>query len=295
MSEHPESTHDPLDEAIAAFQRMNVPDRLLDALVLRRLDADRDEAARRAVLHSSPAARKQPGCYGPRMRWLARSAVAAVVVLGGLGVWLLNGSAPLALADVVKAAEKHRLVRYREQEVTDTEAKTGSARDSTVYADIRAPRLYSESRLHDPEGECVMVSVHDGKRHLTSNSRQKTATLDRAPKDYKSLLCCLEEFQQKKGVAQENGRLDGRAAVKYRHVEGRQTITLWVDAKTRLPLRLEQECIDPKPGVARATLIWTDFAWDPELPAGFESLDQLFSAQPPDGYTVEDRTNRSKI
>src|SRR5262249_62275575 len=114
------------------------------------------------------------------------------------------------------------------------------------------------------------------------------------PKGYKSLLCCLEDLQQKEGVTREKGDLDGRAAVKYRHAEGRQTITLWVDAKTKLPLRLEQEVIDPSPSVTRSTLVWTDFAWDPELPQGFRSLDELFSTRPPAGYTLDDRTERRK-
>jgi hypothetical protein len=185
-------------------------------------------------------------------------------------------------------------VRYRQQQSTDTEAQTGARVDSTVYADFTAPRLHSESRVNDPQGKSLVLSVHDGQHHLTTNSRQKTARLDFAPKDYKSLLCCLEEFQQKRGVTQEKCDYDGHATLKYRHVEDKQTIILWVDTKTKLPLRLEQEFINPRPGIRRSTLIWTDFAWDPQLPQGFTTLDELFSTRPPDGYALDDQTKSRK-
>ena len=288
MSEQREPTHDSLDEAVEAFQRMNVPDRPVDAVVLARLDAELDGTTRPVAAGASS---KRSRYF---MRFLIPSAAAAVLVIGGVGFLLLNGTASLALADVVKAAQKHKLVRYRQQQSTDTEAQTGARVDSTVYADFTAPRLYSESRANDPEGESVLLSVHDGKHHLTSNSRQKTATLDFAPKGYKSLLCCLEEFQQKNGVTHEKCDLDGHPTFKYRHVEDKQTIILWVDAKTKLPLRLEQEFIDPSPGITRSALVWTDFAWDPELPHGFTSLDELFSTRPPHGFTLDDQTKSRK-
>jgi hypothetical protein len=265
MSEHQEPTHDSLDEAVEAFQLMNVPGRPVDAFVLARLNAELDDTARSVAL-----------------------------VIGGVGLLLLYGTATIALADVVKAAQKHKLVRYRQQQITDTKAPSGASLDSMVYADFTAPRLYSESRVNDPNGESVLLSVHDGQHHLTTNSRQKSTTLDFAPKGYKSLLCCLEEFQQKNDVTCEKCDLDGQPTVKYRYVEDKQTIILLVDAKTKLPLRLEQEFIDPSAGVTRSKLVWTDFSWDPELPHGFTSLDELFSTRPPHGYALDDQTKSRK-
>jgi hypothetical protein len=293
MSEHHEPTHDSLDEAVEAFQRLNVPDKPVDAVVLARLDAlmPRPSPSGRGVGGEGrpvavPGSSKRSGYF---MRFLVPSAAAAALVIGGVGLLLLYGTATIALADVVKAAQKHKLVRYRQQQITDTEARTGARVDSTVYADFTAPRLYSESRVNDPEGESVLLSVHDGKHHLKTNSRRKAARLGFAPKDYKSLLCCLEEFQQKKGVTCAKCDLDGQPTVKYRHVEDKQSIILWVDAKTKLPLRLEQEFTDPTPDITRRALIWTDFSWDPQLPHGFTSLDELFSTRPPHGYALDDQ------
>jgi hypothetical protein len=280
MSECQEPTHDSLDEAVEAFKWMSVPDRPLDAVVLARLDA-----------HASPASVKRSWYF---IRFLVPSAAAVALLIGGMGLLLLYGTPTVALADVVKAAQKHKFVRYRQQQITDTKAQSGACLDSTIYADFTAPRLYSASRVNDPEGESVLLSVHDGKHHLKTNSRRKAARLGFAPKDYKSLLCCLEEFQQKKGVTHEKCDLDGRPTVKYRHVEDKQNIILWVDAKTKLPLRLEQEFVNPSPGITRSALVWTDFAWDPELPHGFISLDELFSTRPPHGYALDDQTKSRK-
>jgi hypothetical protein len=284
MSEQQEPAQSSLDEAIEAFQRMSVPDGPPSTALLERLGDELADQARPAPIPFSP---KRSGLA---MRLLLPSAAAAVLVLGGLGLLLLGGATSPALADVVKAATKHRLVRYQETRVTSTKEQSAAVLRSTVYVDFTAPRLYSESRVKEPNGDLVLLSVHDGKHHLTTNSRQKTARLDLAPKGYKSLLCCLEELQQKKGVAHENRDLDGRPTAWYRSVEGKQTTILWVDAKTKLPLRLEQESLDPSPGITRSTLVWTDLAWDPELPPGLKSLDELFSTRPPDGYALDDHT-----
>jgi hypothetical protein len=282
MSKHLGPTPDALAEAIRAFQGMSVPDVPPDAAILAWLG---DERADKPPSRSGSLKRR-----GKLMRLLIPGAAAAVLVLGGMGLLLLPGTASPALADVVKAAAKHKLVRYQEQQITDTKEQSGAILTSTVYADFTAPRLYRASRLRDRQGEFVLLSVHDGKHHLTTDSRQKTARLDFAPKGYKSLLCCLEEFEQKQGVTREKSDLEGQPTVLYRYAEGKQTILLWVDAKTKLPLRLAQTFLDPSPGVTRRTLVWTDMAWDPELPPRFRSPDELFSTQPPDGYTLDDQT-----
>lgn len=287
MSEHQESTPDALAEAIEAFHRMSVPDVPLDAAILARLDHELADEARPVA---GPTSSKRGGMP---LRFLAASA-AAVVVIGGVGLLLLHGTASPALADVVKAAAMHKFVRYQEQQITDTKEQSGEVRTSTVYADFTAPRLYRASHVRDRNGEFVLLSVRDGKHHLTTNSRQKTARLDFAPKGYKSLLCCLEEFEQKQGVTHEKSDLEGHTTVKYRYAEGKQTILLWVDAKTKLPLRMEQEFLDLSPGVICSTLVWTDIAWDPEPPPGFRSPDDLFSTRPPDGYTLDDQTKGRK-
>ena len=73
--------------------------------------------------------------------------------------------------------------------------------------------------------------------------------------------------------------------------EGHKATTLWVDAATKLPLRLEYELTDPKvlpAGVSALEFVLTDFTWDPELD-GFKSADELFSLTPPAGHKLIDQ------
>jgi len=43
--------------------------------------------------------------------------------------------------------------------------------------------------------------------------------------------------------------------------------------------------------MARLQVEFTDFEWDPELKE-FQSLDDLFSLTPPEGYKLEDQTKK---
>jgi hypothetical protein len=74
--------------------------------------------------------------------------------------------------------------------------------------------------------------------------------------------------------------------LKYRLQEADKTTSLWVDPRTKLPLRIECEMLHTTPEIARETWTYTDFEWDPRVsdPA------QLFSTEPPPGYAVEDHT-----
>jgi hypothetical protein len=287
MSDDQRPAPDSLNEAIEAFGQMCVPPGPPDDEVLARLGALQGGTARPASNPSRSTRR------GRLTRFLPPSA-AALLVIGLVGLSLLSGTTAVALADVVKAAQKHKLVRYREQLLTGTDDGTGARRDSIVHADLRAPRLHSESRVADPGGEAVFLSVHDGRRHLTTDSRQKTARLGPAPKGYKSVLCCLEEFERKQGVVQGADKLGDVRVVTYHLEEEKQTTSLWVDARTKLPLRMEQVFFDPAADSQRRRLVWTDFAWDSELPNGCRSPDELFSTRPPDGYALLDQPDEKR-
>jgi len=247
------------------------------------------------------------------MRLVVSSAAAALLLLGGVAVFLLTATPSLTLADVVKAAGKYKLVKYKQVQTTDTKDLVGTT-ESTMYADLKAARSRSESlnRFQDPDDrtkliEEVNVSVQDATkgRHLMTNTHpggklkppRKDAWLGggRAEgKKGKSILENLQEFQQKKGVTSGKDKLDGRETVKYRLEEDGNTTTLWVDRTTKLPVRMEYEMIDPTPNITRNKFVWTDFEWDPELPKGFKDLDALFDTTPPKGYQLDDQTKKDK-
>jgi hypothetical protein len=284
-NQHP--WREPLEEAIEAFQRMSVPDRPPDADVLARLGDDHRDKGR--PISSSVSERGH-------VRRVLLTAVAALILMFGSGLFplLLNSAAPVAVADVVKAAEEHKLVRYQQQQTTEAGANAGARLDSTVYADLAAARLRTESRYKDPGGEAVLISVFDPVHNLETSPRQKTACLRRTPKEYKSFCCGLLEFEHRKGVTRGKDKLGDLVTVKYHFEAGNETSSLWVDAKTKLPVRMEQVLTHPTPEIARTRSVWTEFEWDPELPNGFRSLDEVFSTRPPEGYALNDQTRNEK-
>ncbi len=316
MNPNNRPTHESLEEVIEAFQRMSVPDRPGDAEVLGRLsekgsdplnsrreiatcDTDRrgQTPFRTATCRDDsprPVSKGSPSKRPYLVRFLVSSAAAALLLAGGLGLLLLNSTVPLAVADVVKSAQKHKLVRYHQQQTVFKEEKVNERIDSTVYADLTGARLRSESHAKRPDGEPVLVSVEDNVRRLAINSRERTAWLGLTPKDFKSFCCSLEEFEQKKGVNQIKDMLGDLATVKYSFEDGNQKSSLWVDTKTKLPVRMEEEVTDATSDITRTKSVWTDFEWGPELPKGFKNLDELFSTRPPEGYALDDQTKEKK-
>jgi hypothetical protein len=247
------------------------------------------------------------------MRLVVPSAAAALVLLGSAAVFLLTATPSPTLADVGKAAEKYNLVKYKQAQTTDTKDLVGAPTESTVYADLKALRFRSESRhqFMDPDDrtlfiEEVSLSIVDtpNDRHLMTTTHpggkvrppRKDAWLGRVggEKNGMSFLENLQELQQKKGVIQVKDKLDGVETIKYRLEEHKQTVSLWVDAKTKLPVRMEQEFTDPTPDITRNTFVWTDYEWDPKLPKGFKDLDALFDTTPPKGYALTDETKNDK-
>jgi hypothetical protein len=285
MSKYQQPRRDSLEEVIEAFQRMKVPDRPPDSEVLARLGNFHGDKGR-------------PLSSASKRRYVTRlllSSAAALFFIVGVGLFglVLNNAAPLAVADVVKAAKKHKLVRYKQQQ-KDARGSDSVRLESTVYADLTAARLRIESRFMDPDGEALLSSVFDAVRNLETNPLHKTACLRRTPKDFKSFCCSLLEFEHRKGVTQVKDKLGNLATIKYRFEEGNEISSLWIDARTKLPVRMEQELAHPTPGITRTRFVWTDFEWDPDLPTGFRSLDELFSTRPPDGYTLDDQTKEKK-
>jgi hypothetical protein len=305
MGDNRQPQDDPLEEAVNAFRQLTVPDRPPDAGVLARLGTAPGETTPVVPVSASPKWRFL-------MRLAVPSAIALLLLGGGVLVVLTNTPSP-TLADVVKAAQKYKLVKYKQVQTTDSKDHVGAMTESTVYADLKALRFRIESlnRFQDPDDrtnfiEEVNVSVQDVPkgRHLMTNTHpggkvrppRKDAWLGRAggAENRKSFLENLQEFQQKKGVTKLKDKLGGVETIRYRLEEDKQTVSIWVDAKTKLPVRMEQEFTDPTPDITRNRFVWTDFEWDPKLPKGFKNLDALFDTTPPEGYALTDETKNDK-
>ncbi len=258
------------------------------------------------------------------MRTVIWSLAASLLVAVG-GVLLFGGSPAVALADVVKAAEKHKLVKYKLTQSTEDKQNGNATGTWTAFADLTAPRFRTERRGTTLNGtvESVSVFVIDCRKdvclHLLSETvipgavgkdtpdlikkivtdgrfPRREARLTKATGDFtpatdnvgKSILENLRELERHKDVTATKEKRDGKELLKFRLEDGTTTTTLWVDRATKLPVRLEREILDHTPNISRNHWALSDFAWGPELPKGCRSLDELFRITPPAGYKVED-------
>jgi outer membrane lipoprotein-sorting protein len=295
MSTDPEP--DPLNTVFDAIRREPVPDRPPDAELLARLAAGPSPAAQPVTL----ARRRMI------MRIAKWSLAAAVLAAVGAAV-LFTNSANIALADVLKATEKHKVVKFKvtvtvmdDPGVTTDDPGTTV---ETVYADLRAARFRQEvpEAVRGPfRSSGYTVYDHPKDRHLHVYNKQPADGTGAGEKV--AVLSTLSTNQQltKRTLTEElrdvEAHKDVRVvkeekSVRYTVVDGKETTTLWVDTATKLPVRMVVEVEQPHEAVARLRIEYTDFEWDPEL-KGFKSLDDLFCLSPPEGYKLEDRTKES--
>lgn len=304
---------DDLDAAVAAMKQLSVPDlRPADDAVLAQL-----------VIEPS-----RPVFSIPQRRWFMRFAtcsLAASVLIAGAFV-LFGDLSRVALADVVKAAEMHMLVKYKMVSVSeqDEEPKTGTS-ESICYADLKTPRFRSDTKTTSINGalECHSWTVQDNAKNrilsvisetVTEAGRtdpklakllesvaaqggpRKVATLSAAP-DFpgtdkkQTFLDNLREFESNQDAKAESTVENGRKILKYEVEEGARTTALWVDAETKLPIKMVVEMIITDAKATKTTITFSDFEWDPH-PKEFKNLDELFSVTPPDGHKLDDQTKK---
>jgi hypothetical protein len=221
---------------------------------------------------------------------------------------LFTNSANIALADVLKATEKHKVVKFKVtvtviDDPGDTPDEPGSTVE-TMYADLRAPRFRQEV----PEtvrgafrSSGYTVYDHAKDRRLHVNNSQPADGSGKGEKGAILLTLSTDQPLTKRTLIKELRDLEAHKdvrvvkeekSVRYTVVDRKETTTLWVDTTTKLPVQMVVEVEKPHEAVARLRIEYTDFEWDPEL-KGFKSLDDLFSLTPPEGYKLEDRTKES--
>jgi hypothetical protein len=290
----------PLERALDALRDMPVPDaRPADADVLARLAS------------ASPSAPVSP----KRRNWMriaTRWSLAAGVLIAGAAVYFL--SAPPSMADVIKAAEKHNLVRYKVEQTTEDKDNGTGTSQMVHYADLSKPRWRIEgvpvTTLNgNVESKYYQVQSDPDDRWLGVNTEtlvkgydkdapevkdfidkygaggRKEATLMRAPgkdarKNTKTFLDWLRALEKHKDVKVTREKVDGKKAVRYdvEEDEGKKVTTLWVD---------------PTPRITSNKLVYTDFEWGPKLPKG-KKIDDLFDTKPPKGYKLSDYTKKKE-
>ncbi len=318
----PEDPADPLAAAIAAFRAMPVPPRPPDGPWVARMAAGTPPAAAPSI-----ASRRKT------LMRIASLSAASTLAVAVVATWL---AAPrsIALGDVLEAAGRHKLVRYRMvQEITMRADGQVLPLEEVAYADLRAPRYRTEHRALSLGGaiDFESVFVREGVRgvrmhRITEQVTEKGRTdpemiatlkgferlgvprksviltaLSAGPTpdsadESRSILENLRDLEGHKAAVATRAKLGGVDTLKYRVEEGRRTTVLWVAPATRLPVRLEYESTDPRDLHPTTTL--TRYVLDAfewdPEPQGQAGLDDLFSVAPPPGYKVEDRREQAR-
>jgi len=322
---HPD---DPLEDVVTAFRGMPIPDRPPDEVVLVRLERAQEVSKTKTLVFVSTR---------PIWRFLMlptiryATAVAIAFILAG---WLvLSPSRTLALAEVIKAAEQHKLVRFQSrQTVDDRQTDRAAAGMRTVYVDLVAPRVREEER-HKTFNEILdfrYVAVYDYRldRFLALVSHEQVLSKEQAKDEFtkqlvgmaeerglakkkatlshiartrtdnippmslfgkgQGFLDSLRELQANTRTLATRETLDGREVDKFHLKVEDTTASLWVDPRTKLPVRMEIEMINPTQRISRNEWVYTGFEWDPQVP----DVESLFSTEPPRGYFLEDHRNQ---
>jgi hypothetical protein len=105
-------------------------------------------------------------------------------------------------------------------------------------------------------------------------------------KSDKTFLEVLRSFQHQEDIVSASETIEGQDTIKYQLDSKEGTSILWVNVKSKLPVRLEVELLNPRPNVRRWKWIYTDFEWD----VGVGNINEFFSTTPPADYTLEDHT-----
>lgn len=147
---------DLLDEVVDAFRRMSVPAPPDPALLFPRPDAPRAMGETAGISRSRVSRRSL-------MRPIIGYGSAAAILILALGWLALGSTRSVALAEVIRAAEQHKLVRYKFLRLTAENPDESKAAASTVYVDLVRPRTRFEAAPEpaDEGASLLHVTVHD--------------------------------------------------------------------------------------------------------------------------------------
>ena len=254
---------------------------------------------------------------------------AILVVFACVVFWFLfDVSGSVTLLDVLRATEEYGLVRFIKKESIDYKNNQSEERENVVYLDLKSCRFRLERRaniLNDClEGEMIQIDNGIQGREMTTVSTRllvsekdardehqtrlirdaveaglvkRVAYLNRRDPDenfgfdyQEQFFGQLRKLQISSKTTAINVELDGRKALKFSLEESNTTTSLWVDASTRLPMKLESEFVDFNQRVSRCRTTSTDFTWDPVI----DNVDRLFDTTPPEGFTVENEIYKAE-
>ncbi len=195
------------------------------------------------------------------------------VVLTGLGAWFLPGdhTAGIAFADVL---EQIRLSRpYACVSTTQYEGRRPSTRRLMLLSLTRRREIWPDGSIHvfDLSGQDLKILSLYPKRKIAIEE----TILGAGPRRDPDLLAIVAAKREAKAEDLGTRQINGRLAQGF-HAPGKANdFTVWADARTGLPIRIElrQESLG-------RTITMHAFEFDVDFD------ESLFSTTAPDGYTV---------
>jgi len=217
-------------------------------------------------------------------------AAAAVLVVGivGLLLWLIvgNGGARVAFADIVRPLLTAETGRFK---MTIDVVSSGldwiqceGEPVQTIEVMFAGP---GRTRWNVPTGEVLVANMEEGKVMILIPAKKQAAVMQVGPPgviqrhnrfnkllELRRLIQYALEREDESVEFLGEQKINGVTAIGY-HIKGHGNITIWANAKTKLPIQIEQS-------MGAETAIVNDITYDIELE------DSLFSVEPPKGYSV---------
>jgi outer membrane lipoprotein-sorting protein len=243
----------------------------------------------------------------PRLRMILKSRItkltsAAMIVLAvaigisELGEPVGGASAVFAAAmDSVRQARTFTCTEINLRPNRDGDAQEGETflfRNTWMF---KEPNWQRHERPRGPWGKVVnevTVTHYDERQRLELKGVEKSARLKDMSSEYTvddktgelrltRLRTDLREqvLKTSAGAVDDLGEaeLEGKAVRILQSRKGKRVTTVWIDSKTKHPVQIEHKW----PGQSRSPLLYTAIQIDTELD------DELFSLEPPSGYTVK--------
>jgi outer membrane lipoprotein-sorting protein len=272
-------------------------DRAVDAVLRNAIPAELppDRVAQLAGLVQTAANRPFPVTLMERIRSTKMRTILAlattILIACGLMSWLApGGGGGVAFADVAEALNSVQTATWNTTsvvEVKEPERKTVTFKASAMFL---APS-HERTETTADGADSAAISIVDGQKDkaITLVPATKTATvinLKNFPPGANPLGRTFQGLQELVASAQSGKAaklerlgaksLDGRAAEGFRIQLGSIQVEMWAEAKTLLPLRVEETSPEP-----RTSVVMTDFRFNVPLD------ESLFSIDIPPGYTVQ--------
>ena len=236
--------------------------------------------------HGTRKKRKAVSRYPVVRRLLSRklALAASILIVAGAAIWTLM-SVPGPLASVSFAAVLGEIRKVRPVTYTvsiQEEDSTPYKMQWMISASGRARWIRSDGAVNIrdfTQGKLIRLDpVERTFRILT----RPTRTRPLGERRYDPLKR-IRNLRETDGRFAGTEQLDGRSANVFRIQRQDQTMTIWADIRTNLPIRVEIVATlktATLPSRNRSTII-SDFVWDADLP------ESLFALTPPEGYIPE--------